>query len=508
MTELRAPASKSIQPLDRLAIFVMAILTVAIALLLLWGDRSVPRVREFNWAGKDIGASDRAFILTFSRPMDRPSVEENLRIDPPLPGKISWAGRRMAYTLTVAPPYGSKFDLQLSGARDRFSQTQTDDADDIALIEPFQSSFQTRDRAFAYLGTGEEELGQLVLYNLTQNQKTVLTPKDLTVMDFQVYPDASKILFSASPHGNGDPTQLNVQLYTVTTGIHYDLPDGKSSKEQPAGKLNRVLGNQEYQNLQFDLSPDGETIVVQRVDRDNPGGDFGLWLLREGGKPQKLPSQPGGEFLIAPSSQELAIAQGQGIALLPLDPDADTSEPLDFFPKFGRILAFTRDSSAAAMVKFNTDYTRSLYLVSNQGEQQELLRIEGSILNAEFDPNGDRVYCLLTELLEGEEYREQPYLAAIDLDTQEITPLLRFSPGQLDIQMSLAPDGLALLFDRIESEPTNAPRRTNAPRTSSGEIIASGQLWLLPIVSEGEFTGDRIKPESLPLAGYRPQWLP
>ncbi|HEY9836416.1 MAG TPA: Ig-like domain-containing protein, partial [Vampirovibrionales bacterium] len=86
------------QPLDRAAIALIAVLTVAIALLLFGGDSTAPRVREFSWQNKQVSAKDRAFIMTFSRPMDRQSVEDNLKIDPPVPGKISWAGRRMAYT--------------------------------------------------------------------------------------------------------------------------------------------------------------------------------------------------------------------------------------------------------------------------------------------------------------------------------------------------------------------------------------------------------------------------
>jgi hypothetical protein len=44
--------------------------------------------------------------------MDPVSVEAKpLTLDPPLPGKVSWAGRRMAYTLTEPLPYGESFTL-------------------------------------------------------------------------------------------------------------------------------------------------------------------------------------------------------------------------------------------------------------------------------------------------------------------------------------------------------------------------------------------------------------
>ncbi len=52
--------------------------------------------------------------------MDHASVEKNLVIDPPLPGKFSWTGRRLAYTLTSPIPYGEKYHLQIEGAREQF----------------------------------------------------------------------------------------------------------------------------------------------------------------------------------------------------------------------------------------------------------------------------------------------------------------------------------------------------------------------------------------------------
>ncbi len=88
--------------------------------------------------------------------------------------------------------------------------------------------------------------------------------------------------------------------------------------------------------------------------------------------PKRLESQPGGDFTITPDSQAVAVAQGQGAAILPLQGDA--SKPLDFLPQFGLVQAFSKDGSQAAMVKFNTDYTRDLFLVTNQGVQKQLLK--------------------------------------------------------------------------------------------------------------------------------------
>lgn len=491
-----------LQPLDRVAIALMAILSLITVLLLFQGDAIAPRVRDFSWQNKRVGATDSAFYLNFSRPMNTQSVEDNLQIDPQLPGKISWAGRKMAYTLLAPPPYGNTYQVQLNGAKDRFADKLTGKPN-----QPFKGVFQTRDRAFVYLGVEGDEQGRLILYNLTKEQKTILTPKDLVVVDFKPYPTGNKILFSASERTSDRQGVLLTQLYSVTTGIESEL---NVQKNVAPGRIDLVLDDKGYQNLKFDLSADGKTIVIQRVSQKNPG-DFGLWMLKADGdrntppKPQLLQSQPGGDFIITPDSSTLAVAQGQGVAILPLQVQA--TKPLDFLPKFGMVLDFALDGTKAAMVQFNSDYTRSLFLVTNQGVQKQLVRTTGSINSCLFHPTLPSLYCMLTQLVEGETYQEQPYLAAIDINSGKQTPLI-VMPEQQDVQVSLSPDGLALLLDQIvtATTPSNSPQ-TNVPRTNDGEAIATSRLWLVPLVASAK-TSTQVQPEQLPLPGFHPRWLP
>jgi len=341
-----------------------------------------------------------------------------------------------------------------------------------------------------------------MLYNFTRDEKIPLTPADLTVMDFQLYPDGDRVLFSAIDRQSQDAGLTDTQIFTVTTG----LAASETRKTETPGRVNRILDNETYQNLQFALSPDGSTIVVQRANRKNPGADFGLWVVRDDKAPQKFETQPGGEFAIAPNSRELAIAQGQGVALLSIADGDEGKEPLQFFPQYGRIMGFTNDGGAAVMVKFNIDYTRSMVLVPNTGEPQELLKTTGSILQAQFDSTGRYLYCLLTELIEGEEYVERPYILVLDLETKQSKELLRFDRSPLDLQMSVSPDGQAILFDRLLTNPQAI--RPNVPLTNSGEAIDKSELWaLFPLVDiDGELA--QPQPTQLPLNGFRPRWLP
>ena len=518
---------KLLQPLDRTAILLMLLLSLVIGGLLLKGDRTAARVRSFSWADQQVGANDAAFVMAFSRPMDHASVEQNLQIAPALSGKFSWAGRRMAYTLDAPAPYGQSFAVKLDKARDRFSPAD----DRRTQIQPFTSKFRSRDRAFAYLGVQGEEAGRLILANLTQQSQAILTPANLVVMDFKPYPNGDKILFSATERNSQSKGQLDQQLYTVTTGLLFEdapslpgatpgaTPDQPAKSPQPAGEVTLILDSKTYQNLKFDLSPNGQTIAVQRVKRDDPG-DYGLWIIQAGAAPQKVNAEAGGNFLIAPDSQSLAMSQGQGMAILPLATEAQT---LDFLPKYGVILSFAKDGSAAAMVKFNVDPvnpTRSLFLVTNQGLEQKLLTTDGSILEAAFDPSLETLYCLYTKRLAGEVYQEEPFIAAIPLpkgqaqaqaqsDSTTHAPewfdLLQL-PVQRDIQISLAPDGLGILFDQIESDGSQG--ESHALRNTEGKAITASQLWLLPLLHDQNGIPTPANPQPLQLPGLRPQWLP
>ncbi|NJN76541.1 MAG: hypothetical protein HC796_10615 [Synechococcaceae cyanobacterium RL_1_2] len=363
-------------------------------------------------------------------------------------------------------------------------------------MKPWATTFKTPDRRFAYIGVGEED-GQLILHNLTQQQKTILTTPDLVVTDFEFYPGGNKVLFSAFKTGELGLTEN--RLYSVELN--------ENNLDESAKSLTLVLDNEEYQNLGFRLSPDGKRIVAQRLNRKDPG-DFGLFLLSADGIIESLENASGGEFLITPDGNNLAVSQGQGIALLPLVPD---SEPLEFLPKFGRILDFSQDGRKAAMVNFNQDNpelrdTTSLVVVNNQGGQQELFNTPGSIVRCDFTPTGSKLYCIITEVrVSNGEYLEQPFLAEVNLADQEVIKLLELENFQ-DTKLSISPDGLGLILDRIISTPeTNTAGKM---RTNAGETIIGSQIWLVLISPNA--SSKEVEPElqELPLMGIKPQWLP
>lgn len=502
------------EPLDRVCVVIIFTLTIAIVFLVsgdgMCGERACifnhkPRVKEFSWHNKKVGAMDQAFYLEFDRPMSQEEVEQNLKIEPPLDGKISWSGRRLFYTLNQVIPYGKNYRLSLRGAREKFRGQK------LGLeMEPFVAEFQSRDRAFAYIGIEGEENGRLVITNLTKQNKTILTPENLTVVDFKFTDDGERIVFSAINEDNKDTSYKQIDIYEVTTGLSKDF------ETKIPGQLRLLLEGKEYQNNKFDLAGENqEILLVQRIKRDDPM-DFGLWKI-EGNKPPEKIDSEGGDFLVTPDRKAVAITRGQGIAIIPLTGDKQ-SKIVGFLPKYGQVLTFSRDGSSAAMINFNQDnsnllYIRSLYYVNNLGVEKKLLDTNGSIIDCKFNHYGTQLFCLLTEAKTKEtEIVEKPYFVAIDIESGKIIPLLAL-PRHQDVKISMAPDGLGLLFDQVITE-NDLPKKawkslegeTNEDLvTDSAELIVSSQLWLLRLP-----TSSNPQPalEELPIAGLKPQWSP
>jgi hypothetical protein len=463
-----------------------------VTLILLWsGDRTLPQVREFNWQNRQIGAEDTAFTLTFNRQIDRASVAKQLQIVPPLPGKISWAGSKMAYTLTNPAPYGNTYQVKLQGAREAIGKHSGKE------IVPFRGKFQTPDRMFAYISSAPADRGRIIIYNFKTQTPLIVTPANLVVTDFKLDTRSHRIVFTATDAqtlANGQPAIASQQVYSITTGITPRKNDRDKQFAAP-GTVELVLDNREYQNVKFDLSPDGNKVVVQRVSRKNPS-DFALWVvaLDKSVAPTKL--KQSGDFVITPDSTAVAAAVGQGVSIFPLASTQGSN--LDFLPKFGSVLSFAADGTAAAMVEYNSDYTKSLFVVTNQGIEQQIFKTNGSIWDAKFSPSKDIIYCLATELkTKNNNSQEEPFLTAIDVKTQKIL-LMTLLPIQQGIQMSLAPDGLAVMFDQVDRG------------DSTNQIVqgtSSGVLWLLPIPPNLREIATPIPVDRLPISGWHPRWL-
>jgi dipeptidyl aminopeptidase/acylaminoacyl peptidase len=487
--------------LDRAAKTLMAILLALTVVLLIVGDRTAPYVREFSWSNQLIGAEDTAFALRFSRAMDRKKVESQLLfkssesnahqpLTKALPGKFSWAGKRMLYTINSPVPYGGSYEISLQNV----TATSNDNKPTGLVMTPFNQKFATRDLLFGYIGTAGENRGRLMVKKAGDQQAIAITPPEFLVKDFRFTPTGNEVVFAAVPANNNPALLASQQIY------RYGLQNANSALVPTL-----ILDSKDYQNIKFDLSPDGKILVVHRVGIKNPS-DFGIWAIKlaSGQVIQRL--SQGGSFVLTPDSAGIAVSEGQGVAIKTLQPGTAVA---DFLPKFGRLLNFAPTGAAALLEKYNDDYSRDLFLVTNQGVEKKLLNIKGEIQAAQFTTNGQGVYCIVAETdantTESAQYSGQPYLMAIDVKTTKIIKLLKL-PQQQGISLSLAPDGRSLLFDQLATiKGIGQGKRLTAP---DGQSIEQGKLWQMKLPPSIEQITTNIAPQDLNLAGYNPRWAP
>lgn len=490
--ERQPPIWKKLSRFDGAVLGTLFTLILLIMTVWFGGDRSSFRVDYFSWFGKSIGIQDRYFVLRFNHRVDSSTVVSNLSLDPPLPGQLSWHGQRLFYTVSEPPLYGKNYQVNLKNALR---------SPDKQIIEPFVRLFSTRDRILAYIGLEGEERGRLILKDITnpnQHKKTILTPRDLIINQFAIYPDSRKILFSAFDPANTQGGFNQQQLFTVSTGLNQAL--------EPAGRIDPILTAKDYQNQAFKLSADGSTIVVLRTYRNNPA-ESGLWVIANRSEPRPL-GIPGGEFILAPDGSRAVVSQEGGVGIIPLTPEAGSFQ---FLAGIEKGLRFTPDGRGVLLVKNNLDYSRSLILLQTNGSEQELFQTMAPIIDCVFEPRDPQLlYCLKVNISSpdtGSNSREppaEPYLSAVNLAKNTELPLLAL-PNYRDVHLSMSPDGVALLFDQVV---TSAPSRLNTPTNPNNQAILDGRIWLLPLPNL-QIAGNDLKilPQELN-PGFNPQWLP
>lgn len=461
-------------PVERRVAIASAFVAVLLAGVLGWGDRIPPQVRSANWAGQQLGARDRVLVLAFSRLMDEASVEANLHFEPPLPGRMRWAGRRLIYTLERPLQYGQTYALTLSEARDRQGRN---------LADPYELELTARDRQFFAIGTAGKSAGRLIHVNLTRDTAEIVTPPELEVSEFAVGTDGDTSYFFARDRG-----ETRQQLYQLSLG---------------AGRSELLLDGETYQNFRLRVSPDGAMTIVERLHPDR-GGETELWVRstpRKPFAPIEIDDSTGGDFLIAPDNNSLILSQGQGLAIVPLN---DSGSTPDFLPQFGQVVAIAPDGSAAAAVQFHSDFSQSLSVVTHTGQSYDLARASGSIQMGQFAPAGTRFYAAIGTA-DPETFAERPQLVAYDWKERVESPLIEIA-YPAEFEFDLAPDETAVLYSTralaLETPPEGSTERHES---SEGRDLADGRIHLLELGDADSSTRQLTRTS---IAGRQATWIP
>ena len=495
---MKLPVSRNLlqklSPFDRTVLVIVAILLLLIGVVFARGNQSPLRVSQFSWRNSNIDAQTEFISLQLDHPINPSEIKPQVDLKPSLAGTEIWQNRRWFYTLTESPAYGTNYQATLTLPTLTPKGGETD----------FTSLITSRARSFVYIGVDEAERGRLVLYDITNPknpQKIILTPNDLSVRQFQIYPQGDRLVFLATDATRNNGQQ---QLFTVTTGVN----NQNTLKETLPGRLQRLLENQPYNNQTLALSRNGEMLVLARQNQQNPA-DASLWAFPAEGEPRPLGIRSNA-FVVSPQGDRLATVQDNGVTVIPLQTGEGGSK---LFNGFKQAFTFSPNNQQLLLGKQNLDFTYSASIINLQtGEAQEFLRDQYPIKTCQFDPRAaDTVYCLQTDYVPQPDgtVREEPYLALINLNSLDSLPLLAL-PNYPEVDLSLAPDGLALMFDQVA---TTDPVTLTDPQTLSGRAISDARVWLLPLPeefaqfqAESNFTFSPQPQELTP--GFAPQWMP
>ncbi len=458
------------QPLDRWVAALSLVSATLIGILLFLEFYAPPFVEDFNGSVGLITARQSQLVLKFNRPMDFDSVSQNFQITPQLPGQFFSSGRRLVYSLEHPARYGQRYSVAIDDAVDYQGRVMQD---------PFQSTFSTPEPRYLGLGVQGDLASRLLLKNLVDGSTETLSIDELKVTQFRV-----------TAKGSDFP----IVYYFGSLGSVQEQDLYQISLESRQTSL--ILDHADSQNLRFQTSPDGNIVVVERINPNNPI-QTQLWIRRsprDRFERLDLGSTLIGDFLVTPDNSSLIVAQGQGLAILPLNDQVQE----DYLPQFGQILTLKSDGSVAAMVTYNQDFTRSLWVLSNSGHREEIYKTQGSLLAAQFDPTRPTVYTLTTQVSELD-YTESPRLIAINVDTGEWTDLVAVDfPAEL--AFSVSPDGHQLLYSVMR--PSNGIPAAELPLSRTGQPIVESEVWALDLDTQ-DYTKFRVDPGMANV-----QWIP
>ncbi|HMR01626.1 MAG TPA: Ig-like domain-containing protein, partial [Candidatus Gracilibacteria bacterium] len=190
--------------------------------------------------------------ITFNRAMDRRSVEQAFKVDPPLEGVFLWHGNTVSYELENLPHYDQSITLTINAsARDTNGKT---------LTKPFVTSIQTAPVQILYLGSSQEELDRLILYNPETKHKQILTQPDFAIEQFAEIPQSKDILLLGAYGGN------QPELYRLTP---------------QTGTMTQLTNDPTQLNNKFTISPTGDNVALSRIQLSETGtylSNIELWL--------------------------------------------------------------------------------------------------------------------------------------------------------------------------------------------------------------------------------------
>lgn len=238
---------------DRIVWAVLALLMLAIAGVMLAGDRvGVAIELLYLEPGGQVGGRS-PLTLRFDQPMRTATVADGLSIEPDIPINLTWQGDHLIIVPAAAWELGEEYRLRIAaGAQSELGHS---------LLEDYTFTFSARPAGIAYVL--ETEIGrQLWALPDVGGEPIQLSAAEQIVFDFGVAPDGSRIAFSVINEDGG------LDLWLV---------------DRQGGEPRLFLDCGADRCSDPSWAPDGASIAYSRapagLDEGQPYGPTRIWLL-------------------------------------------------------------------------------------------------------------------------------------------------------------------------------------------------------------------------------------
>lgn len=215
--------------LDRTVIVVMLALVIALAVIVLLGDRVGVQLTQVSPLGT--AHSTSGISIRFGETMNHESVTERFRIEPEVDGEFNWSGSTVTFQPAGALMPGDTYTVALeAGAVSESGR---------AVLSEYRYSFTVAEARIAYLAPADGSPFNIWIVDPADpTNPEQITNSQTGIYDFGVSPDGAKIAFAENNlNGGGSDIKLldlesgaleqltNCQLALCTTPIW--RPDGR-----------------------------------------------------------------------------------------------------------------------------------------------------------------------------------------------------------------------------------------------------------------------------------------
>jgi hypothetical protein len=337
------------------------ILLLGTGSLFIFGTQQAPKVHLNVDQPQELSPKTQQLSWTFSQEMDVKSVEESFQTNPQLQGSLSWAGRKLVFSLEEPLGYDKNISIHLSGTSYR-GKALPETIFNVASTQP----------SFAFINLEQE----LSVFETGSQQLKVLSPPGFKVLEYQWSLAGQDIAFLAKQTEDALP-----QLFTFNF-VNQELTQWTDSEK--------------YLNLTFAFAPNGESVLLDRVERDPKTGVPGmhaLWKLTP--NKQKLFWYPGLQGQSLFFSPDGSFVLGSDLGEFTLLPFEQSKKAPQFLGTFARSFGFSPNGEKALFVDGS-----KLISMSQNGELKTLYQGLGEVQKAAFSQNAQQVFFSLFYLEE------------------------------------------------------------------------------------------------------------